>query len=325
MNGEHRGGLPDLYGRHAVVTGGAGGIGYETSRALALAGVEVLILDLNGDAGVAAVARIRDEQADARVRFAPLDLGDLAAVERLGRQLCEAGQPLDLLFNNAGIQPLSRRATTVDGFELTFGIGHLGHFALTGHLLPLLQRAPAARVITTSSLVHRHGGFIRNDLQLERHYEAQRAYNQTKLANLLFARELQHRAELAGLSLTSLAAHPGVARTGIGRNRRRQGSLGWRDHLVTLMLWMVMPLLGHDARAGARPLLHAATSPNVKPGGFYGPGGFGEMKGPPGPAWIAPSAHDEVLAAWLWETSANLCGLDYLNPASRSQTERATA
>lgn len=325
MNGEQRNGRPDLHGRHAAVTGGAGGIGYETSRVLALAGADVLILDLNHDAGANAVARIRGERADARVRFAPLDLGDLAAVSRLGQQLCEAGQPLDLLFNNAGIQPLSRRATTVNGFELTFGIGHLGHFALTGHLLPLLRRAPAARVVTTSSLVHRHGGFILDDLQLERHYEAQRAYNQTKLANLLFARELQRRAERAGLALTSLAAHPGVARTGIGSNRRRQGRLGWRDHLVTLMLGLVMPLLGQDARAGAQPLLHAATASDVEPGGFYGPSGFGEMKGAPAPARIAPSGRDEALATWLWETSARLCDLNYLEPTGRSSSEPALA
>lgn len=313
--------LATLAGKRALVTGGASGIGYETAFALAGAGVEVLIADLDREGGLAAVGRIRNAHSDARIEFASLDLGNLCHIEEFCSMLLGQGRPLDLLFNNAGIQPLNTRRTTRDGFELTFGIGHLGHFALTGRLLPLLLASPSPRVVTTSSLVHPRGHFDRDDLQIEHRYEAQRAYNQTKLANLLFARELQRLATRAGIALTSVAAHPGVARTGIAANRRRQGTLGWRDHIVSLTLSIVMPLLGQDAADGALPLLYAATATPGNAGGFYGPRGIGEMKGAPGPARIAAVARDEELAAWLWETSVRLTQVDFL-PLMRSAAAR---
>lgn len=303
--------LAQLAGKRALVTGGASGIGYETARRLAEAGVDVLVADLDQVGGIAAVERIRQAHKNAKVSFSPLDLGSLQSIEGFCADLLARGNPLDLLFNNAGIQPLSTRRTTRDGFELTFGIGHLGHFALTGRLLPLLLDSATPRVVSTSSLVHPRGWFDRDDLQIERHYEAQRAYNQTKLANLLFARELQRRASLVGLPLTSTAAHPGVARTGIGANRRRQGKLGWQDHVVGLTLSIVMPLLGQDAAKGALPLLYAATAAPGEAEGFFGPRGFAEMKGAPGPARVAPAARDEELATWLWNTSARLTGVDF--------------
>lgn len=303
--------LPNLFGKRALITGGASGIGYETARALAGAGAEVLIADLDLNGGTRAVQRIEQLYPTACVSFAALDLGNLQSVQQFSNDRLDHGQPLDLLFNNAGIQPLSTRRCTADGFELTLSIGHLGHFALTSRLLPLLLAASAPRVVTTSSLVHRKGRIDRNDLQLEQNYEAQRAYNQTKLANMLFARELQRRARLAGANLISVAAHPGVARTGIGSNRSRQGALHWKDHMVSLILSVVMPLLGQDADQGALPLLYAATTEHVEPGGLYGPGGFGEMKGVPKQVPVAASVLDEQLCAWLWETSERLCGVDF--------------
>ncbi|MCY1363549.1 light-dependent protochlorophyllide reductase [compost metagenome] len=291
------------------------------------AGAKVVVADLDQVGGVAAVERIRQNRKDADITFSPLDLGSLQSIEGFCTDLLAQGSPLDLLFNNAGIQPLNARRATRDGFELTFGIGHLGHFALTGRLLPLLLESPTPRVITTSSLVHPRGWFDRDDLQIERNYDAQRAYNQTKLANLLFARELQRRASLAGVSLTSVAAHPGVARTSIGANRRRQGKLGWRDHVVSLTLSIVMPLLGQDATRGALPLLHAATAAVGNDGGFYGPSGFAEMKGAPGPARGAQVARDEELASWLWETSVRLTQVDFqsLSQIASSRNQQALA
>lgn len=300
-----------LAGKRALVTGAASGIGYEAARALALAGAQVLIVDRDQAGGTAAVKRIRNLRAGANVEFASLDLGNLHAIEQFSDLLLAQGLPLDILLNNAGIQPLSTRRTTSDGFELTLGIGHLGHFALTARLLPLLLAASAPRVVTTSSLMHKQGWIDRNDLHIERNYEAQRAYNQTKLANLMFARELQRRAEQAGVALTSVAVHPGVARTNIGANRNRQGTLHWKDHVVSLTLSVVMPLFGQDAAQGALPLLYGATADAIEPGGFYGPRGFGEMKGPPGPARVAASALDPEMSTWLWETSARLTGTDY--------------
>lgn len=316
-----------LVGKRALVTGGASGIGFETARMLAEAGVEVLIADLDRAGGAAAVERIHMAHGEAKVSFSALDLGNLQSIEGFCAELLAQGRPLDLLFNNAGIQPLNTRRSTRDGFELTFGIGHLGHFALTGRLLPLLLTSASPRVVTTSSLVHSRGWFDRDDLQIERKYDAQRAYNQTKLANLLFSRELQRRASLAGLPLTSVAAHPGVARTGIGANRRRQGKLGWRDHMVSLTLSIVMPLLGQDADQGALPLLYAATATPSETGGFYGPRGFGETKGAPGPARIAPVARDEELAAWLWDASVRLTQVDFqsLTQRASSQSRQAIA
>lgn len=300
-----------LAGKSALITGGASGIGYEAAKMLVNAGATVVIADLDERGGTAAVERLRQLAMSAQVSFVPLDLGNLSSIQGFCTELLAHGKPLDLLFNNAGIQSLDTRRTTRDHHELTFGIGHLGHFALTGRLLPLLLKAPAPRVITTSSLVHTRGWFDRDDLQMQRNYDAQRAYNQTKLANLMFALELQRRARLAGLPLTSVAAHPGVARTRIGSNRHRLGDLRWRDHMVGLTLSIVLPLLGQDAAKGALPLLHAATLIDEREQGFYGPQGFAEMKGHPGPARIAAVARDQALSDWLWATSEHLTQVQY--------------
>lgn len=306
----------DQSNKRVIVTGGASGIGYETARAMLMAGAEVLIADLDHERGEHLARTLRQEHKGARICFANVNLADLNSVNRFCQIQLDQGQPLDVLFNNAGIQPLSTRRETVDGFELTFGIGHLGHFALTARLLPLLLESRASRVVTTSSLVHRQGRFDRDDLQMTRRYEAQRAYNQTKLANLLFARELQRRMTLQHGHLTSYAAHPGVARTAIGSNRQRQGQLRWKDHLVGLTLSVIMPLLGQDADKGALPLLHAATARGIEPGILYGPGGFGEMKGTPSRSRMAPEANDEELAQWLWRRSEELCHIDFTLPVT---------
>ena len=301
----------DLTGKNALITGGASGIGLAAAKVLAKAGAQVVIADLDEKGGQAAIEQLNALQPKATSSFMALDLGKTQSIRSLAEELLSTEQKLDFLFNNAGIQPLSNANRTPDGHELCFAIGHLGHFTLTALLLPLLLQSPNPRVITTSSLVHRQGQIDRNDLDMVHHYEAQRAYNQTKLANLLFAQELQRRATKAGVNLLSLAAHPGVARTGIGHNRQRQGALSAKDKLVGVVLKIVMPLLGQDAEQGALPLLYAALSNEVTAGGFYGPGGFGEMKGPPKAARIAPIAQDQALARWLWETSEKLCGVDY--------------
>jgi len=303
--------IPDLSGRRALVTGAASGIGFETARALAQHGATVLIADRNEAAGRDAVARIRSLRPDARLEFLPLDLSRLDSVRDFAGAMLARGHPLDVLVNNAGIQPISERRTSADGFELTFAIGHLGHFALTGLLLPALRAAPSTRVVTVSSLMHAQGHFDWDDLQMERGYSSQRPYNQTKLANLLFARELQRRADAAGCALRSIAVHPGVARTSIGANRRQLGRYRLGDHLVSLTLALVMPLLGQSARDGALPTLFGATSENARGGGFYGPGGFGEMKGAPRDAVIKRAGRDMAAAKRLWEISEQLTGVEF--------------
>lgn len=303
--------IPELTGKRALVTGGASGIGYEAARALAQAGAEVLIADRNEVAAREALQKIRAAKADARVDFLALDLSSQNAVKAFSAHLLAEGRPLDLLINNAGIQPLSTRRTSADGYELTFGIGHLGHFTLTGLLLPLLLAAPAPRVVTVSSMMHAQGYFDWDDLQMERGYTSQRPYNQTKLANLLFARELQRRADSAGKKLLSIAVHPGVAKTNIGTNRRNLGRFGVMDHLVGTVIPLVASLLGQSAQGGALPTLYAATTPDAQGGGFYGPDGFREMKGSPAPAKIKASAQDMEAAKRLWQVSEALTGTRY--------------
>ncbi len=303
--------IPDLGHKRVLVTGAASGIGYEAARAMALHGAEVLMADRNVPAGHAAVEGIRALRTDARVRFLPLDLSRLQSVRDFGTALVAERGRLDVLVNNAGISPIANRLTSADGFELTFAIGHLGHYVLTGLLLPLLNAAPEPRVVTVSSLVHGKGWFDWDDLQMERGYEAQRAYNQTKLANLLFALEFQRRLTQAGGKIASIAVHPGVARTGIGASRRNLGKLGLRDHAVSVVLAFVMPFLGQDAAEGALPTLYGATSPGAQGGGFYGPDGFGEMKGAPQAAKVKGVAGDRQVASRLWEVTEKLTGLRY--------------
>ena len=198
---------------------------------------------------------------------------------------------------------LPRRQVTADGFEMQFGTNHLGHFALTARLIPLLRRAGGSRVVSVSSLAHRTGLIDFNDLQGERLYSPWKAYGQSKLACLMFALELQRRSDVAGWNLISNAAHPGFARTNLFTSG--PGSL------VSLASGFAAPLFGHSAADGARPILFAATSPEAKPGGYYGPGGFSELRGAPARALIMPQARDAAAAARLWDVSEKLAGTSF--------------
>ncbi len=303
--------LEELGGRRALITGGASGLGYETAAVLARRGARVLIADRNIEGGVEALRRLRAANPGADISFKALDLADLAQIRAFAADLVEAGQPLDILVNNAGITPPLARRTTADGFELKFGINYLGHFALTGLLLPLLLHAKRPRVVTVSSIAHRQGHIHFDDLQLERHYDPQRAYNQTKLACLLFALELQRRCDAAHLNLMSIAAHPGVARTSLPASRKGQKRQRFTDYLVDIILPLTMTLLGQSAERGARPIIHAAAAAGVVGGGFYGPDGFGEMKGDPAPAKASAEAKDPAVGSRLWAASVALTGVDY--------------
>ncbi|MDX3885243.1 MAG: SDR family oxidoreductase [Sphingomonas sp.] len=303
--------IPDLSGKRVLITGAASGIGFEAARALARRGAEILAVDRNEQLGRTIADRIGASTADAKLEFRMLDLSRLQAVKDFAASLAAEGRPIDILVNNAGIQPISERRTSGDGFELTFAIGHLGHFTLTGLLLPLLNATPAPRVVTVSSLVHGQGRFNWNDLQIERGYRAQRAYNQTKLANLLFAREFQRRIDQAGSNIKSIAVHPGVAQTSIGANRKQLGKFRLADHFISSILSVVMPYLGQPASAGALPTLYGATAPDAEGGGFYGPGGFGGMKGAPAPATIKPSGQDMAAAGKLWGITEELTGVRF--------------
>ena len=207
------------------------------------------------------------------------------------------------------------RATTRDGFELEFGVAYLGHFALTGLLLPALERSEGPRVVSVSSIAHARGRIYLDDLQYQRRYSSSRAYSGTKLACLMFAFELHRRAKVAGSKLTSVAAHPGISRTPIAagweqENRRRP----W-DRLERFGYHVSVRLFGQPASEGGRSLVYAATESSVIGGGYYGPTGFAQMAGPPGPVRPSRRALDTVVAARLWETSEQLSGVRYEWPA----------
>ncbi|WP_214324132.1 oxidoreductase [Nonomuraea sediminis] len=276
-------GMPDLTGRKAVVTGANSGIGLPTALELARHGAEVVVTARDAVKGEATLAAIRQEVPDAKVTYGRLDLADLASV----REFASTVDRVDLLVNNAGIGLIPRRLTK-DGFELQFGTNHLGHFALTGLLLPLLLRAGQARVVTVSSDAHAGGRIDFDDLALERGYGRMSAYGRSKLANLLFTLELQRRAEKAGADLLSAASHPGMTATNI---------------VKVGPLKPLMALIMRSPAAGAVPSLYAATSPEIRGGEFVGP----KTK------LLTPSktARSGELAARLWEVSSELTGVRF--------------
>jgi NAD(P)-dependent dehydrogenase (short-subunit alcohol dehydrogenase family) len=286
--------IPDLSHRVAVVTGANSGIGFEAARALAARGARVILGCRSRTKGPGAAARIRDAVPDADVHFLSLDLASLAGVEMFAKEVgAEVGR-LDILCNNAGVMmpPLSH---TREGFEVQFGVNHLGHFALTAHLLPLLRKTPGARVVTVSSLMHLVGWIRFADLNSDQSYNPALAYAQSKLANLLFMYELARRLEVANLDVISAAAHPGSTRTELQRHSD--------------LMHALVRFFAQDAPAGALPTLYAATAPDVKSGDYYGPL-FGAI-GAPARAIASPLARDRSAAQRLWQISEELTGVAF--------------
>lgn len=302
--------IPDQTGRLAVVTGSTGGTGYETALELARKGAEVVIAARSQPKGAEALARIRREVPHALVRFEWLDLADQASVADFAARLLRDARPIEILVNNAGVMALPKREETVDGFERQLATNYLGHFALTARLLPILT-AVRARVVQLSSIAHRRGRIAFDDLNAERGYSAWSAYAQSKLAMLMFALELDRRSRANGWGLTSVAAHPGVARTGLIDS----GPLGNRPFARWLMRLIYLPLIApwssNSAAGGALPILLAATGPGVQGGSYVGVTRLREMTGPPGPAVAEPQALDSQAAARLWDTTEAMLGLSF--------------
>lgn len=296
--------IPSLSGKTVVVTGATGGLGYETAMALAGAGAIVILTGRNDAKGLRAIEGICERFPNALIAYEHLDLASLSSVADFARRFAAGNEQLDLLVNNAGVMALPKRQQTADGFEMQLGTNYLGHYALTAHLLPQLRRAQEARIVNLSSLAHRSGAINFDDLQ-GRSYRPWRAYCQSKLAMLMFALELQRRSLAAGWGVMSLAAHPGYARTDLIPNGPGANTFQWRVGRL------LQPFISQSAAEGALPTLFAATSPSVEPGGYYGPNGFYELKGPPGPAKIMPQAKDSATAAMLWDVSAMLTGVSF--------------
>ncbi len=288
--------IPDLTGKIAIVTGANSGIGFEMARALAGKGATVILACRSRDKGEAAVRKIDREHPEAKAELMQLDLSDLASVHRFADGFIGRYDRLDILINNAGIMapPFGK---TADGFESQFGTNHLGHFALTGLLYDLIIHTPRARVVTVSSGGHRFGEIDFNNLNAEKGYDGQRAYAQSKLANLLFMYELQRRFEAAGVDAIAAAAHPGWTATNL--------QVHWR------MVRMLNPLIAQQPKMGALPALYAATAPDVQGGDYYGPGGWQELRGYPTKVQSSDRSHDAAVAARLWTISEELTGVRY--------------
>ena len=309
--------IPPQQGRRAVVTGATGGLGYETALALSAAGAHVVVAGRNPEKGAEALRRIRAAVPSADVRFERLDLASLASVAAFAERLVADGKPVDVLVNNAGVMALPRRLVTEDGFEMQLGTNYLGHFTLTARLLPALLRSDAARVVALSSLYHRRGTIDIADLQMERSYSPNRAYAQSKLAMLLFAKELQRRSDAQGWGLTSNAAHPGGARTDLITNGPASGG----PSALALLSRLLSPFLLQSAAAGALPTLYAATSPDARGGTYYGPDGLAELKGAPRLARESRLAGDAALAARLWDVSERLTDVSFASQAHQARRE----
>ncbi|RVT99289.1 SDR family NAD(P)-dependent oxidoreductase [Rhodovarius crocodyli] len=295
--------MPSQRGRTFVVTG-TGGLGFEDALALAAAGADVVIAGRNPAKGAEAATRIKAAVPGATVCFEVVDLARLASVASFARRLSAKRDSIDVLINNAAVMTPPRRESTVDGFELQFGTNYLGHFALTAHLLPMLRRGSEPRVVTLSSVAARSGTINFLDLQSRRAYTPMPAYGQSKLACLMFAFELQRRSEAAGWGVASIAAHPGVSRTDLLHNAPGRGS--FQSRLRSALWFLFQP-----AAQGALPTLFAATAPEARPGGYYGPHRLGETRGYPTEAKPPEQALNLEVASQLWELSCGLTGISF--------------
>jgi NAD(P)-dependent dehydrogenase (short-subunit alcohol dehydrogenase family) len=304
--------MPDLAGRVVVVTGANSGIGYETSAALAGAGATVVMACRNQQKAEDARRRLEASEPAGGFELLRLDLADQGQIAAAAAEAEQRFGRIDVLINNAGVMslPLSH---TVDGFETVFGTNHLGHFAFTCRLLPTLLATPDSRVVTVSSLSHRLGRVDWDDLRATRgRYRKSRAYAQSKLANLLFAFELQRRLDAAGASTSSLAAHPGFAATEIiGHSldrfpRAKAAILSAGNRVIS-------------AANGARPSLRAATSADAEGGEFYGPSGRWGVLGSPKVVTPSSRALDAADQVRLWDLSAELTGVDFTSGSRPAQ------
>ncbi len=293
--------IPSQVGRRALITGSNSGIGFEAALALARRGAEVILPARTQAKADDAAARILEQVPSAQLYPEILDLAVQASVHAFANRMMERfpGQSLDLLINNAGVMALPTREVTADGFERQFATNYLGPFALTGLLLPSIKQIAGSRVVTVSSAASNQGKIEFDNLQSERVYKPMmQAYAQSKLADLIFARELQRRLKAVGSPILSTAAHPGYAVTNLQADHLGRG--------MKMMLAVMKPFISQDAAHGALPTLYAAVAAEAVAAGYYGPDGFMEAKGNPRAASIPKNALDETVAKRLWLESERL-------------------
>ena len=297
--------IPSQAGKLAIVTGANSGIGYHTALELVRAGAHVILACRNPAKADEAKSRILSAVPQAAVEIGQIDMADLDSIRAFAEAFVASGRKLDMLINNAGVMGFPQRTPTAQGFEGQFGTNHLGHFALTGELMPALLKTPHSRVITVASIAHKGGRMRFEDPNWERAYDPRKAYQQSKLANLLFGLELDRRLKRANADVASIMAHPGVATTSIISN-------GMGSGVQAKIASMVLPLFAQSDARGAWPTLYAATSPDAKSGHYYGPDGIAEIKGLPTEVKPKPHALDPVAAARLWHISEQMTGVEYV-------------
>ena len=294
---------PSLEGKRAIVTGANTGLGYETTRELAKKGAEVIMACRNMDKAAQAKAQIQEEMPNAKLTTMQIDLASLDSVRKFAAKFNLDYSSLDLLINNAGVM-MPPFELTDDGFELQFEANYLGHFLLTGLLLRKLKEAPAARVISLSSLAHDWGDIYFDDLNFNKNYDKRKSYGQSKLACLMFAYELERRLRKENSTVLSLAAHPGISDTELSR---------YLPKFIRFISPIIMPLFAQSAKKGALPTLRAATDLSLTGGTYLGPDGNGEYKGNPVVVDSSLNSKDEEKAERLWAVSETLCDITYLN------------
>jgi len=298
--------IPDQTGRTVVITGANSGLGLRSAEALAKSGARVLLSCRNAAKAADALESVSKVATGPAPEVVPLDLADLASVHAAADDIAGRTDHVDVLLNNAGVMAIPLRRTA-DDFEMQFGTNHLGHFALTGRLLPLLLAADQPRVVTTSSQAHRIGTMRWDDLQWRKRYSKWRAYGQSKLSNLLFTFELGRLANLNGTSLLAMAAHPGYAATHL----QAVGSEMTGKNLSGRVMDLGNKIFAQSDAQGAWPQLYAATMPDVRSGDYYGPKGIFEMQGSPEKVHMRGAGRDPQSATRLWEISERETGVSY--------------
>jgi len=309
--------VPSQAGRRVLITGANSGVGYPAARELARAGAHILLGSRDRGRGEAAVARLLSEVPGASVELSVFDLASLASVRDFAARELDRGLPLDVLIDNAGVMAPPKRLETKDGFELQFGTNVLGHFALTGLLFPAIELAVTGsgaqlpqppRVVILASIAHKRGRLDFNDLQSSQAYGPMKAYQQTKLADLMLAFELDRRLKAKGSPIQSIAAHPGVANT----NLFQVGDFNPVEKAIRRVMGPLIGALLNTDFEGAVPTIYAATAAEARAGGYYGPQGFQEMRGgDAGEAIVVPQANDVSAAARLWTICEELTGVAF--------------
>ncbi len=305
-NGWTKANMPDLNGKVAIVTGANSGLGYEVTKGLAEKGAQVVLACRNLQKATPAVDRLRRDVPAASLAVMEIDLADLVSIQRFAEAFKQRYDRLDILCNNAGLMAIPRRETK-DGFEMQLGTNHLGHFALTGHLIDLVMRTPGARVVNVSSGLHQRGVINFDDLMGKGQYREGDAYSQSKLANLLFAYELERKLRATAVTAISVGTHPGYAAT----NLQGVGPIMSGSRAKQWLMKAANAIFAQSAEMGALPLLFAATEPTVNGCDYIGPSGTLGMRGYPAKVRSSPASYDETAAQRLWAVSEELTGVHY--------------